>query len=47
MSGFDRGLLFPSFLRETASITGQKFSLCLKNGSNRLRKGQLPPYAAT
>ena len=24
------------------SITGQKFSKCLKNGSDRLRKGQLP-----
>ena len=26
---------------ETLSITGEKFSKCRKNGSDRLRKGQL------
>ena len=36
------GLRFSFFLKETLSITGQKFSKCLKNGSDRLRKGQLP-----
>ena len=37
----DLGLRFSFFLIETLSITGQKFSRCLKNGSDRLRKGQL------
>ena len=32
---------FLSFFTETLSITGQKFSKCRKNGSDRLRKGQL------
>ena len=41
-SGFDPAALrFSFFLKETLSITGQKFSKSLKNGSNRLRKGQL------
>ena len=39
--GFDRGFRFSFFLIETLSIAGQKFSKCLKNGSDRLRKGQL------
>ena len=43
-SRFDPGLRFSFFvfffLIETLSITGQKFSKCLKNGSDRLRKGQ-------
>ena len=29
------------FLIETLSIAGQEFSKCLRNGSDRLRKGQL------
>ena len=33
--------IFFQFLIERLSITGQKFSKCLKNGSDRLRKGQL------
>ena len=36
-SEFDPRLLL---LIEALSTTGQKFSYCLKNGSNRLRKGQ-------
>ena len=40
-SRFDPGLRFSFFFIETLSITGQKFSKCLKNGSDRLRKGQL------
>ena len=32
---------FLSFFIKTLSITGQKFSKCLKNGSDRLRRGQL------
>ena len=40
-SRFDPGLRFCFFLIEKLSITGQKFSKCLKNGSDRLRKGQL------
>ena len=37
-SGFDPALRFSLFLIKTDS---QKFSKCLKNGSDRLRKGQL------
>ena len=38
----DPGLLPVSFfLIETLSITGQEFFKCLKDGSDRLRKGQL------
>ena len=41
-SGFDPAALrFSFFFEETLSITGQKFSTCHKNGSYRLRKGQL------
>ena len=43
-SRFDTGLRFSFFLIE---ITGQKFSTRVKNGSDRLRKGQLhllPPF---
>ena len=40
-SRFDVGMRFSFFLIETVSITGQKFSECLKNGSDRLPKGQL------
>ena len=40
-SGFDPELPFSFFLIKTLSIKGQKFSKCLKNGSDRLRKGQL------
>ena len=40
-SRFDPGLQFSFFLIETLPITGQKSSKCLKNGSDRLRKGQL------
>ena len=40
-SGFDPGLRSSFFLIETLSITGEKFSKCLKNGSERLRKGKL------
>ena len=36
---FDPGLRFSFFLIEILSITVQKFSKCLKNGSDRLRKG--------
>ena len=39
--GLDPGLRFSFFLIDALSITGQKFSKCLKNGSDRLRKGQL------
>ena len=35
------GLPSSFFLIETQSITGQKFSKCLKNGSDRLPKGNL------
>ena len=38
---FYPGLRFSFFFIETLSITGQKFSKCHKNGSDRLRKGQL------
>ena len=38
---FDPGLRFSFVLTEKLSITGQKFSRCLKNGSDGLRKGQL------
>ena len=41
MSGFDPGLRSSFFLIETLSITGQKFSKCLNNYSDRLRKGNL------
>ena len=42
-SGFDPGLRLTFLLIEILSITGQKCSnKCLKNGSNRLRKGTLP-----
>ena len=41
MSGFDPGLRSSFFLIETLSITGQKFSKCLNNYSERLRKGNL------
>ena len=44
-SGFDPALRFSFFLKETLSITGQKCSKCLKNGSDRLRKGQLRCWA--
>ena len=40
-SRFYPGLRFSFFLIERLSMTGQKFSKCLKNGSDRLRKGQL------
>ena len=40
-SRFDNGMRFSFFLIETLPITGKKFSKCLKNGSDRLRKGQL------
>ena len=36
------GCDFLSFNRNAFSITGQMFSKCLTNGSDRLRKGQLP-----
>ena len=36
---FDSGLWFSFCLIEILSITGQKFSKCLKNGSDLLRKG--------
>ena len=35
------GLPSSFFLIETQSITGQKFSKCLKNESDRLPKGNL------
>ena len=35
------GLPSSFFLIETQSITGQKFSKCPKNGSDRLPKGNL------
>ena len=38
----DPGLRFSFFLIETLTITGPKFSKCPKNGSDCLRKGQLP-----
>ena len=37
-SGFDPWLRSFFLLIETLSITGQKFSNCLKNGGDRLRK---------
>ena len=40
-SGFYPWLRLSSFLIETLSITGQKFSKCLENCSDRVRKGQL------
>ena len=40
-SGFEPELRFSFFLIKTLSIKGQKFSKCLKNGSDRLRRGQL------
>ena len=40
-SWIDLSLLFSFFSIETLSITGQKISKSLKNGSDRLRKGQL------
>ena len=40
-SGSDPGLRFSSYLIETLQKTGQTFSHCLKNCSERLRKGQL------
>ena len=43
-SRFDPGLQFSFFLMATLSIIGQKFSKCLKIGSDRLRKGQLPRH---
>ena len=43
--GFDPGLQSSFFLIETLSITDQKFSKCLKNGSDRLRKGQLSQHS--
>ena len=40
--GDERSGLDPCFFFiETISIAGQKFSKCLKNGSDRLRKGNL------
>ena len=39
--GSSPGLGFSFFLTETLSNTGQKVSKCLRNGSDRLRKGQL------
>ena len=39
MCGFNSGLRFSFLLIGTLSITGQKFSTCLENGSDRLRKG--------
>ena len=38
-SGFDPGLRFSFFLIKTLSIKAQKFSKCLKNASDPLRKG--------
>ena len=43
----DPGLRFSFFLIETLKITGPKFSKCLKNGSDRGRKGQLPQRCFT
>ena len=40
--GFDPVWRFCFFLIETLSIIGQKKFKCLVNGSDRLRKGQLP-----
>ena len=40
-SRFYPGLGFSFFLKETFSKTGQKFSTCLRDGSDLLRKGQL------
>ena len=40
--GSNAGLRFSFFLLEALSKTGQSFSKCLRNGSDRLRKGQLP-----
>ena len=40
-SGFDPWLRSSFVFIETLSTTGQKFSKCLKNGSDRLRKGNL------
>ena len=40
-SRLDPMLPFCFFFIETLSITGQKFSICIKNGSDRLRKRQL------
>ena len=40
-SGFHPGLRFSFVLKGTLSITGQKFSKRLKNGGDRLQKGQL------
>ena len=39
-TGFDSGLLMSFFLLEKLSVTVQKFSKCLKNGNDRLRKGK-------
>lgn len=40
MSGFEFGLPFSFFLLTQLTITSQKFSKCLKNGSDPLRKGK-------
>ena len=39
--GFESGLSMSYFLVEKLSIIVQKFSKCLKNGNDRLRKGKL------
>jgi len=44
-SRFDPGLQSSFFFIETLSITDQKFSKCLKNGSDCLRKGQLTRHS--
>ena len=39
--GFESGLGMSFFLVEKLSIIVQKFSMCLKNSNDRLRKGKL------
>ena len=46
-SWIDLSLLFSFFSIETLSITGQKISKSLKNGSDRLRKGTTAPGASS
>ena len=46
-SWIDLSLLFSFFSIETLSITGQKISKSLKNGSDRLRKGTTVPGASS
>ena len=46
-SWIDLSLLFSFFSIETLSITGQKNSKSLKNGTDRLRKGTTAPGASS